>query len=223
MDGRDFKSAIFEQLARVGAAFASPKRLEIVDLLAQADRSVESIAEATAMTVANTSRHLQILRQAGLVVARREGSYMLYRIADESVLEGYRALRSIAESRIAEVRHLAQAFFGEVDGAESIGMEELLIRSRVGEVVVIDVRPQLEFEAGHLAGALSIPLEELSERLGELDCRTTVVAYCRGPYCVFAAEAVAQLRAAGLRAHRFAEGPLDWDASHVRHGATTGS
>ncbi len=221
MNGRDFKSAIFEQLARVGTAFDSPKRVEIIDLLAQADRSVESIATATSMTVANTSRHLQILRQAGMVLSRREGSHVVYRVADESVIAGYLGLRRIAESRIAEVGQLAEAFFGEVDGAESIGIEELLTRSRVGEVVVIDVRPQLEFEAGHLQGALSIPLEELSQRLGELDPDTSVVAYCRGPYCVMAAEAVKQLRAAGLRAHRLAEGPLDWHATRFDLGATT--
>lgn len=223
MNGREFKSAIFEQLARVGAAFASPKRIEIIDLLAQADRSVESIAAASAMTLANTSRHLQILRQAGLVVARREGSHVVYRVADESVIAGYLGLRRLAESRIAEVGRLAEAFFGEVDGVESIGMRELLTRSRAGEVVVIDVRPQVEFEAGHLPGALSIPLEELSQRLGELDPNTSVVAYCRGPYCVMAAEAVAQLRVAGLRAHRLAEGPLEWDASGLNRATTTGT
>jgi rhodanese-related sulfurtransferase/DNA-binding transcriptional ArsR family regulator len=223
VNGRDFKSAIFEQLARVGTVFDSPKRVEIIDLLAQADRSVESIATATAMTVANTSRHLQILRQAGMVLSRREGSHVVYRVADESVIAGYIGLRRLAESRIAEVSQLAEAFFGEVDGAESIGIDELLTRSRAGEVVVIDVRPSLEFEASHLQGALSIPLEELSRRLGELDPNTSVVAYCRGPYCVMAAEAVAQLRAAGLQAHRFAEGPLEWDTTKFNVDATTGA
>ncbi len=220
MDGRDFKSAIFEQLARVGTAFDSPKRVEIIDLLAQADRSVESIATATSMTVANTSRHLQILRQAGMVLSRREGSHVVYRVADESVIAGYLGLRRLAESRIAEVTQLAGAFFGEVDGAESVGIEELLTRSRAGTVVVIDVRPQLEFEAGHLQGAVSIPLEELSQRLGELDPDISVVAYCRGPYCVLAAEAVRQLRDAGLRAHRLAEGPLDWHTTRFSPGTT---
>lgn len=215
MDGRDFKSAIFEQLARVGAALGSAKRLEIIDVLAQADRSVEAIAEATAMTVANASRHLQVLRQAGLVTARREGNFVSYRIADETVLEGYRALRHTAESRIADVRQLATAFFQEVDGAHSIGIDELLNLSRDGEVVIVDVRPRVEFNAGHLLGALSIPLEELSQRLDELDRDTAVVAYCRGPYCVFAAEAVAQLRRAGLQAHRLSDGPLEWDRSRV--------
>lgn len=213
MNGRDFKSAIYEQFARVGAAFASPKRVEVIDLLAQGGRSVESIAEATDMTVANTSRHLQILRQAGMVVARRERSHVVYRIADESVVAGYRGLRSLAESRIAEVRQLAHAFFDDVDRAESVGIEDLLARSRAGEIVLVDVRPRLEFEAAHLPGALSIPLEELSQRLSELDPHATVVAYCRGPYCVLAAEAVAQLRAAGLRAERLAEGPAEWHAA----------
>ena len=214
MDGREFKSAIFEQLARVGAAFASPKRIEILDLLAQADRSVESIAECVSMSVANTSRHLQVLRQAGMVLARRDGSHVLYRIADASVIEGYRSLRNLAESRIAEVQRLAQAFFGEVDGAQSIGIEELLDRSRAGEVVVVDVRPQLEFEAGHFPGALSIPLDELSLRIGELDPNSSIVAYCRGPYCVMAAEAVARMRSAGFEAHRLADGLIDW--THAR-------
>ncbi|MHB1087850.1 MAG: ArsR/SmtB family transcription factor [Acidimicrobiales bacterium] len=223
MDGRDFKNAIFEQLARVGAALGSAKRLEIIDVLAQADRSVEAIAEATAMTVANTSRHLQILRHAGLVSAHREGNHVVYHVADESVLDGYRTLRHVAESRLAEVRQLATAFFDDVDGAESIGLEELLERSRAGEVVIVDVRPRVEFDAGHLRGALSIPLDELSQRMSELERETTIVAYCRGPYCVFAAEAVAQLRKAGLRAQRLGEGPLDWDRSRVHVEAVTQS
>ncbi len=220
MNGRDFKSAIFEQFARVAAAFGSPKRVEIIDLLAQGDRTVESIAVATGMTVANTSRHLQILRQAGMVVARRDGSHVVYRVADNSVIAGYLGLRRLAESRVAEVGQLAEAFFGQVDGAESVGMEELLARSQAGEVVVVDVRPRLEFDAGHFPDALSIPLEELSQRLGELDPKTSVVAYCRGPYCVLAAEAVAQLRAAGLQAERFAEGPPDWYAAGLRLATT---
>jgi rhodanese-related sulfurtransferase/biotin operon repressor len=221
VNGRDFKNAIFEQFARVGAAFSSPKRVEVIDLLVQGPRTVESIATATGMTVANTSRHLQILRQAGIVVTRRDGSYVVYRVADDSVIAGYLGLRSLAASRIAEVGQLSEAFFGQVDGAESVGIEELLARSRAGEVVVVDVRPRLEFDAGHLPGALSIPLEELSQRLGELDPNTSVVAYCRGPYCVLAAEAVAQLRAAGLQAERLAEGPPDWYAARLSLATTT--
>lgn len=215
MDGREFKSAIFEQFSRAASAFSSPRRVEIIDLLAQGSRTVESIASATGMTIANTSRHLQILRQAGMVMTRRDGSHAVYRVADESVIAGYLGLRSLAESRIVEVGQLAEAFFGGVDGAEPVELEELLSRSRAGEVVVVDVRPRLEFDAGHFPGALSIPLEEISERLGELDVNTTVVAYCRGPYCVLAAEAVARLRAAGLRAERLAQGPPDWLVSNL--------
>ena len=213
MDGREFKDAIFEQFARVAAAFASPKRVEIVDLLAQGERTVDSIAGATAMTVANTSRHLQLLRQAGMVTSRREGLHVVYRIADDSVVAGYRGLRTLAESRVGEVGRLAEAFFGQVDGAEPVGVAELLARSEAGEVVVVDVRPRVEFEAGHLPGALSIPLEEMSQRLSELDPDTSIVAYCRGPYCVLAAQAVAQLRAAGLKAERLVAGPPDWHAA----------
>ena len=213
MDGREFKDSIFEQFARVAAAFGSPKRVEIVDLLAQGERTVESIASATGMTLANTSRHLQVLRNAGMVASRREGLYVTYRVADDSVVAGYRGLRTLAESRVGEIGQLAEAFFGQVDGAEPVGVDELLARSTAGEVVVVDVRPRVEFEAGHLPGALSIPLEELSHRLSELDPDTSVVAYCRGPYCVLAAQAVAQLRAAGLRAERLAAGPPDWRAA----------
>jgi rhodanese-related sulfurtransferase len=215
MEGREFKDAVFGQFALAAAAFGSPKRVEIIDLLAQGERPVESIAAAAGMTMANTSRHLQLLRTAGMVTSRREGLHVMYRVADDSVVAGYRALRALAESRLGEVRRLADAFFGEVDGAEPVGLDELLARARAGDVVVVDVRPRLEFEAGHLPGAVSIPLEELSRRLSELDPDTAVVAYCRGPYCVLAAQAVAELRAAGLRAERLAAGPPDWRAAGV--------
>ncbi|MHB8394494.1 MAG: ArsR/SmtB family transcription factor [Candidatus Dormibacteria bacterium] len=221
MHDREFKDAIFEQFARVAAAFGSPKRLEIVDLLSQGERTVESIAAATGMLVANTSRHLQVLRNAGMVTSRREGLHVVYRVADDSVVAGYLGLRTLAESRIGEVRRLAEAFFGAVDGAAPVGVDELLARSRAGEVVVVDVRPRLEFEAGHLPGAISIPLEELSQRISELDPETAVVAYCRGPYCVLAAHAVAQFRAAGLHAERLAAGPADWHAVGVRPAVGT--
>ena len=216
VDGREFKDAIFDQFARVAAAFGSPKRVEIVDLLAQGERTVESIAQATGMLVANTSQHLQVLRNAGMLTSRREGLHVVYRVADDSVVAGYRGLRTLAESRISEVRQLAEAFFGELDGADPVGVQELLKRSKAGEVVVVDVRPRLEFEAGHLPGAISIPLDELSQRISELDPDTAVMAYCRGPYCVLAAQAVAQFRSAGLHAERLTAGPPDWHATGVR-------
>jgi rhodanese-related sulfurtransferase len=213
VEAREFKDGIFELLARVGSAFGSPKRVEIVDLLAQGERSVESIASATGMTVANTSRHLGVLRNSGLVTSRRDGLYVMYRVADESVVAGYQGLRALAESRVAEVRRLAEAFFGDVDGAEPIGLDEMLARSGSGDVVVVDVRPRLEYEAGHLPGAINIPLDDLTQHLSDFDTDTTIVAYCRGPYCVLAAQAVAQLRDAGLQAQRLDGGPLEWSAA----------
>jgi rhodanese-related sulfurtransferase/DNA-binding transcriptional ArsR family regulator len=213
VEPRDFKDAIFEQLSRVGAAFASPKRVEIVDLLAQGPRTVESIAGVTGMTVANTSRHLGVLRTSGLVASRRDGLYVIYRLADASVVTGYQALRTLAESRLVEVRQLAEAFFDAVDGASPVGIEELLAKAQAGDVTVIDVRPRLEYEAGHLPGAISIPLQELPKRMSELDRDHGVVAYCRGPYCVLSAQAVTQLRKAGRVAQRFLGGPLEWRAA----------
>ncbi len=210
MQGREFKDAVFEQFARVASAFASPKRLEIVDLLAQGPRSVESIAQQTSMTVSATSRHLQILRNAGLVTSARDAQRVVYRVADLSVVAAYRALQEAAEARIAEVRQLAEAFFGEVDGAEPLGVEEFLERSGRGDVVVVDVRPAEEFAAGHIAGAVSMPLADLTERIADLPSDATVVAYCRGPYCVLSAEAVRRLRAAGFPARRVAAGVDDW-------------
>lgn len=213
MQGREFKDAVFAQFARVAAAFGSPKRVEIVDLLAQGERPVDSIAAVTGMSMANTSRHLQVLRGAGLVASRRDGLHVLYRVADDSVIEGYRGLQALAEARIGEVRTLASAFFGEVDGAEPVGITELVARAERGEVVVVDVRPRIEFEAGHLPGAVNIPLEELSDRIGELDATTPVVAYCRGPYCVLSAQAVAKLRGVGCHARRLDGGPIEWNAA----------
>jgi len=213
MQGREFKDAVFEQFSRVGAAFGSPKRVEIVDLLAQGERSVESIAEVTGMSVANTSRHLQVLRAAGMLVSRRDGLHVRYRLADPSVVDGYRALRTLAEARIGEVRLLAAAFFGDVDGIEAVGVDELIARTERGDVLVVDVRPRLEYDSGHLPGAVNIPLDELSARLAEMDPDTPVVAYCRGPYCVLAAQAVSQLRASGVDAQRLEGGPLEWSAA----------
>lgn len=212
MRGREFKDGVFEQFARVAAAFGSPKRVEIVDLLAQGERSVESVSAVTGLSVANTSQHLRVLRAAGLVLSRRDGLRVIYRIADPSVISGYLALRAVAESRLGEVRELAEAFFGTVDGVEPVGLAELVSRAETGDAVLVDVRPRSEFAAGHLPGAVSIPLSELADRIAELDPDTLVVAYCRGPYCVLSAQAVAQLRTSGLDARRLDAGPLEWRA-----------
>ncbi len=210
MQGREFKDAVFEQFARVASAFASPKRLEVVDLLAQGPRSVDSIAAQTSMTVANTSRHLQVLRNAGLVTSTRDAQRVVYRIADSTVVDGYRSLQQVAEARIAELRYLAEAFFGEVDGVEALDVAQLLERTKQGDVVVVDVRPAEEYEAGHIAGALSVPLADLAGRISELPAGSTVVAYCRGPYCVLSAAAVRQLRSAGIPALRLEAGVDEW-------------
>ena len=208
--GRDFKDAVFEQFARIAAAFASPKRIEIVDVLAQGERSVETLARETGLTIANASRHLQILKAVNLVASRREGVQVFYRLADPAVLAGYRALRRLAEARLPEVERLVRDYFSGAGGLEALPREELVRRAQEGRIVLIDVRPVEEYEAGHIAGSLSIPLGDLDRRLSEIPREKEVVAYCRGPYCVLAAEAVRRLREKGFRAVRLADGYPEW-------------
>lgn len=210
MRPRDFKDAVFEQFARIAAAFGSPKRIELVDLLAQGERPVEALAREAGLTVANTSRHLQILKAVQLVTARKQGLQVFYRLADPQVLDGYRALQRLAEGRLAEVGRLVEDFFSNADGLEPVGSSELLRRVRAGDVVVIDVRPPEEYAAGHVAGALSVPLNDLERRIAELPGGKRIVAYCRGPYCVLAAEAVQRLRTRGLDAVRLVDGYPEW-------------
>ena len=213
MDGREFKDEVFGHFARVGAAFGHAKRVEIVDVLAQGERSVESLATQVSASVGATSRHLQVLAQAGLVVRRVQGTSRVYRLADPAVLAGYRALVALAESRIVEVTALAEAFFGAVDGARPVDFEEFDALARDEHTVLVDVRPASEFAQGHVEGALNIPVADLAERMAELPADTRVVAYCRGPYCVMAATAVARLRQAGFPASRLSGGYPDWAAS----------
>ncbi|MEW5982546.1 MAG: metalloregulator ArsR/SmtB family transcription factor [Acidobacteriota bacterium] len=210
MRGREFKDAVFEQFSHIASAFASPKRIEIVDVLAQGERHVEAIAEQANLTVANTSRHLQVLKAANLVAARKEGLQVFYRLADPLVLDGYRSLQTLAEARLAEVGRLVEEYFSSTDGLEPVEKEELLRRARHRDVVVLDVRPVAEYLAGHIAGALSVPLAQLEQRLADLPRSRRVVAYCRGPYCVLAAQAVRLLRKRGLRAFRLKEGYPEW-------------
>jgi rhodanese-related sulfurtransferase/DNA-binding transcriptional ArsR family regulator len=223
LSGRDFKDAAFGQLARIAAAFASPKRIEIIDLLAQGERHVEALAREAGLTVANTSRHLQLLRGAQLVASRKAGLHVFYRLADPMVLRGYRALRELAEARLSEMARLADDYFTNADGLEPVESAELLGRARNRDAVVIDVRPAEEYAAGHVTGALSVPLSELERRLGELPRGKRIVAYCRGPYCVLAAEAVRMLRARGRDAVRLKDGFPEWrDAGlPVAAGAAT--
>ena len=210
MRGRDFKDALFTQFAQIAGAFASPKRIEIIDLLAQGERNVEALARQAGLAVANTSRHLQVLKAAHLVAFRKEGLQVFYRLADPMVFRGYRALQELSEARLAEVGRLVDEYFGSADGLEPVEKEELLRRARRRDVVVLDVRPPEEYAAGHIAGAVSIPLAELEKRLNELPPGRQVVAYCRGPYCVLAAEAVRLLRKRGVDALRLKEGYPEW-------------
>ena len=208
--GREFKDALYGQFAQIASAFASPKRIEIIDLLTQGERHVEAVARETGLSLANTSRHLQVLKAARLVETRKQGLQVFYRLADAKVLQGYRALRELSAARQAEVRQLLHDYFSKTDGLEPVEKEDLLQRARAGEVVVLDVRPREEYAAGHVEGALSLPLAEIERRLAELPRRKEIVAYCRGPYCFFAAEAVRLLRRRGLRALRLREGFPEW-------------
>jgi rhodanese-related sulfurtransferase len=212
-DHREFKDHLFEQFARVGKALASPKRLEIVDLLAQGERTVEEIAKETSMSVASASQHLQTLKAARMVEARREGLYMHYRLADEDVFRTWQAVRALAESRLSEVDGVVGAYLVDRDALEAVESEDLLERLRGGSVVILDVRPEEEYRAGHIPGALSVPVEALEPALKTLPRDREVVAYCRGPYCVFSDEAVAFLRARGYRARRLRQGLPDWRAA----------
>jgi len=220
MRGREFKDGIYEQLARIAAAFGSPKRIEIVDVLAQGERNVETLAGETGLGIANTSRHLQVLKAARVVASRKDGLQVFYRLADPMVLRGFRALRELAESRLAEIPRLVQDYFAGADGLEPIPREELLRRARGHEVVVLDVRPPEEYAAGHIKGAVSVPLQDLERRLVELPRSKRVVAYCRGPYCVLAAEAVRLLRRRGFQAVRLADGFPEWRDAGLPVAAT---
>lgn len=210
---RRFADAVYPQLARIGKALSSPIRLEILDLLRQGPRSVEAIAEQAGVSLANASQHLQQLRAARLVESDKKGQHVIYRVADQEVCRFYCSLRGLAEARLAEVDVALREFFPEESEAER---EELLQRMRAGELTVLDVRPEEEYRAGHLERALSIPLAQLRRRLDEIPRDRDVVVYCRGPYCVMAAEAVEVLRRAGFTARRLDLGVLELRARRWR-------
>jgi rhodanese-related sulfurtransferase len=210
--GRRFKTAIHEHFARVSKAMASPHRIELVELLAQGPRTVEALARLADMTLANTSAQLQVLRGAGLVESTKEGLVVTYRLADPSVAELLLSIRTAAEARLSEVARVTRDFLAENAQLEEVDEDSLRARVRKGEVTLLDVRPLEEFTAGHIRGALSSPLPELAKRLTTLPRRREVVAYCRGPSCVMAIEAVKQLPARGFKAVRLEQGVLDWAA-----------
>ena len=205
---REAKDELHDQFARVGRALANPHRVEILDLLAQGERSVEVLAARAGITVGLASSHLQALRRAGLVAARRDGTRIVYRLSGDDVYELLAAVRSVATGRIADADRAARAYLGEP--VEAVSRAELLERVRSGDAVVVDLRPAEEFEAGHIAGAISIPLAELEAHLAELPDGVEIVAYCRGPYCALAPQGVALLRRAGLRARRLHDGFPEW-------------
>jgi rhodanese-related sulfurtransferase/predicted transcriptional regulator len=208
MRPREAKSALFEAIALMGKAFASPVRLELLDLLAQAPRSVDELARASGQSAANTSQHLQALRAAGMVTRSRAGTRARYELAGDAAVRLWLALRDASAARLAEVERASREYLGE--DVDTIGREDLMERLRRGDVVLVDVRPTEEYEAGHIEGARSIPLAELERRLAELPPEAEVVAYCRGPFCAYAHEAVRQLRAEGRSASRLTEGWPEW-------------
>ena len=218
MTARRDKDALYGAIALMGKAFTSPRRLELLDLLAQAPRTVDELARATGQSTANASQHLQGLHAAGMVTRAREGTSVRYALAGDEALSMWLALRDASMLRLAEVERAAREYLGE--HVEEIGRDELIGRLRSGEVVLVDVRPSVEFEAGHINGARSIPLEELEQRLAELPADHEVVAYCRGPFCAYAHEAVRRLRAAGRPARRLALGWPEWRLAE-RAGAQT--
>jgi rhodanese-related sulfurtransferase len=206
----ELNQELFEQFARLGKAVSSAKRIELIDLLCQGERTVEALARESGMSLGNTSAHLQVLRRARLVDARRDGVRIFYGLADDSVCAFYFALRDLGRARLAEVEQVIRDYFEARGELEPISRTELRQRLDRGEAAVLDVRPPDEYAAGHIAGAVSIPLAELEERLDELPLDVEIVAYCRGPYCVFSPEAVAILRGRGFRARRLEEGFPGW-------------
>lgn len=214
-DHRAFKDQFYGELARVGKALASPQRLELLDLLAQGARTVEDLAREASLSIANTSRHLRLLHAARLVETRRAGLHIYYRLADPSVYDLWRTLREVGERRLAEVERLRQAMAVEDGDLRPVSREELRALLASGQALALDVRPTLEYSQGHIAGARSIPVDELEQRFDELPQGQAIVAYCRGPYCFFSGEAVALLTARGYRAHRLEDGFPEWRAAEL--------
>jgi rhodanese-related sulfurtransferase len=209
---RQFKDELYAQFARIGKALSNPHRLELVELLAQGERTVEDLAAEANLPIANASQHLQVLRAAQLVDVRRDGLYAYYRLGNERVFQVWRALRDLGDLQLAEVNRLVHSFLEDRGPLQSINATELLQHMEAGDVVILDVRPELEYQSGHIPEARSIPIAELETRLGELPRDQEIIAYCRGPYCVFADEAVTFLQKHGYRARRLVEGLPDWQA-----------
>ena len=210
---REFKDRLYGHFARIGKALSSPHRLEILELLAQSERTVDSLATEIGLSLANASQHLQALRQAALVESRKDGLFVYYRLASPEVFDLSRVLRTVAEGRLAELERLVREHFGDRADAEAVPMAEFLKRARSKQVVILDTRPAGEYVAGHIPGAISVPVDELKRRLQQLTKGKEYVAYCRGPYCVYADRAVELLKAHGRRARRLLDGFPEWRAA----------
>lgn len=215
------KNRLYSELTRIAKALSSPGRLELIELLAQGERTVEALARGAGLSTANASNHLQVLREARLVEARKEGLYVHYRLAGPDVFGLFRMLRSVGGRRLAEVDRILETYLRSRDALEPVGRRELLRRAEDGTVVVLDVRPPEEYRAGHIPGAISVPLEQLDARLATLPRGKEIVAYCRGPYCVMSFEAVKALRAHGRKARRLEDGFPEWRAAG--HPVATGT
>jgi rhodanese-related sulfurtransferase len=223
MSSSNPKRALYAQFAQVAKAIAHEHRIELLELIAQGEGSVDSLAERSGLTIANASQHLQHLRRAGLVATRREQKFVFYRLADPAVLKALSCLRQLAERNVAEVARIVRSYFHERDALEPVTRAELKDRVTKGLVTVLDVRPAEEFRQGHVPGAQNVPLGQLKRMLTQLDRKSEVIAYCRGPYCVLAFEAVAQLRAAGFKARRLEDGFPEWRAAGLPVQTETGS
>jgi len=210
---RAFKDRLYAQFARIGKALSSPHRLELLELLAQSERTVESLAAEIGLSLANASQHLQALKQASLVESRKEGLHVYYRLSDPAVSNLSSVIHTVAERRLAELDRLVRDHFGDRTDVEPIRMRDLLKRARSSEVIILDTRPASEYAAGHIAGAISVPVDELQRRLRRLPKDKDYVAYCRGPYCVYADHAVEILRSKGRQARRLLEGFPEWKAA----------
>jgi rhodanese-related sulfurtransferase/DNA-binding transcriptional ArsR family regulator len=216
MVNRELRSHLYEQFSRMGKAISSPRRLELLEILAQGERTVDALARETALSVANASHHLLALKDAGLVEADKRGLHVYYRLVDHEVFDLVRLLRVLSERHLAAVDRIVRNHFVTRDSLEPVSREELLERAQTGTVLVLDVRPAEEFRSGHVPGAVSIPLAELQRRIGELPADVEIVAYCRGPYCLLAFEAVDVLRRRGLSARRLRDGFPEWRAAGLR-------
>lgn len=211
MNGREFKDMVFQLFAMIAQGFSSPKRLEIIDVLVQGERDVETLSKEMNMSMANTSKHLQVLKNARLLESRKEGVRVLYKVADDSVFTCWKNLQTLAEQRLYEMKEIVRMYYQDRDKMEPISRDNLFSRIKGGDVVVLDVRPSEEYKSGHILKAISIPLSELKQRIDEIPKNIEVVAYCRGPYCVLAAEAITFLRKEGIRAIRMKDGFPEWE------------